>query len=262
MIRETFDYPDYLSAKKPVDDESLNQAVWKSMINWLKTRQDNTKSLKILEIGAGIGTMLERLLETDLLTNCTYTAIEMEAPFRESAFNRLENWSKDNNFSFTKINKDKILISNNDKSIELDWIIGDVLNIKDRIENNYYDLLIGHAVIDLLPVPQCMPGLLTFLKPGAGFYLSLNFSGNTQFIPAHPEDEKISAAYHQDMDNRFPDLDWQPSLTGIALGPWLTSQGHKIIEHGPSDWKLPLPTLTAETNGLFIANILDTIENA
>jgi hypothetical protein len=262
MISETFNYPDYLSAKKSVDDKSLNQAVWSKLINSIKAQQNKSGPMHILEIGAGIGTMIERFLEADLLTDCHYTAIEMESPFREVAFNRLKNWAILNNFSFDEINKEKITLTCDGKNLELNWVITDVLNYHEMANKNTHDLLIGHAIIDLLPVPQCMPTLLDYLKPGATFYFSLNFSGTTQFIPAHPFDEKISAAYHQDMDNRFPQLKWQPSQTGVMLGNWLTTQGHTIIEQGLSDWNLPLSDLEPDTNRLFINNILDTIENA
>jgi SAM-dependent methyltransferase len=262
MIRETFNYPDYLSAKKPVDDKSLNQTVWSKLECWLKAQQDNSIPLNILEIGAGIGTMIERLLEKNLLTNCHYTAIEMESPFREVAFNRLKNWAILNNFSHDEINKEQIRITSNKLNLELNWVIADVLNYHENVKKDSYDLLVGHAIIDLFPVPQCMPTLLAYLKPGAAFYFSLNFSGTTQFIPAHPYDEKISAAYHQDMDNRFPQLKWQPSQTGIMLGNWLMSQGHTVIEQGSSDWNLPLSGVEPDTNQLFINNILDTIDHA
>ncbi|MGY8814127.1 MAG: SAM-dependent methyltransferase [Gammaproteobacteria bacterium] len=228
----------------------------------MKDQQDKPRPLNIIEIGAGIGTMIERFLDEDILANCHYTAIEMEPPFREVAFNRLKNWAMLNNFSYDEINKEKIVLTANGINLELNWVIADVLNYHEIAKKNTHDLLIGHAIIDLLPVPQCIPTLLDYLKPGGAFYFSLNFSGTTQFQPNHPYDKKISAAYHQDMDNRFSGLKWQPSQTGAVLGNWLTTQGHTIIEQGSSDWKLPLSDLAPDLNSLFINNILDTIENA
>ena len=206
--------------------------------------------------------MIERCMDTGLLTNCVYTAIEREPPFHDTAFGRLTNWSESHKFEIEKVSTDRWILSNNKKRIVIEWVVGDVLDINEGVRNDLYDLLIGHAIIDLLPVPQCMPGLLRCVKPGGAFYFSLNFAGQTQFIPAHPHDQRILEAYHQDMDKRFPDLDWRPSETGQRLGPWLSAQGHTLLAEGPSDWKLPNQSLPLMTNSVFISNIIDTIENA
>src|SRR5690606_29002410 len=118
------------------------------------------------------------------------------------------------------------------------------------------DLLVAHAVIDLLPVPACLPPLLSALRPDGAAWLSLNYAGETGFRPPHPGDGAIVEAYHADMDGRFPGLDWQPSRTGLLLGPWLAARGHRVIAEGASDW-----TLEARDpdSALFIGNILDTI---
>jgi hypothetical protein len=114
--------------------------------------------------------------------------------------------------------------------------------------------------VDLLPVPSCLPGILDLLRPDGAFYFSLNYAGDTRFYPPLKHDRRIYEAYNEDMDRRFPALDWQPSRTGILLRQWLAGQGHRIIAEGESDWRLQsAPMLPAN---LFIANILDTIETA
>jgi SAM-dependent methyltransferase len=262
LIRDTFNYPDYLSAKKYIDDVSLNQDVWLAVSEWTKNRQHNMQPLRILEIGAGIGTMIERLLETGLLRECVYSAIELEPAFRDLAFERLASWSDSNNYSLKEITSEKRILTRNENRIEIEWLTGDILKMQDSLINNSYDLLLGHAIVDLLPVPVCMPGLLACLTPGGAYYFSLNFAGQTIFLPAHPSDQIIADSYHQDMDKRFPGLDWRPSQTGLSLGAWLNAEGHTLIVDGPSDWYLPVEFLKKDINLLFIANILDTIANA
>ncbi len=53
----------YLRAKKTVDDRALNAGVWAQLAAHLGARDD----VRILEAGAGIGTMIERLIERRLL---------------------------------------------------------------------------------------------------------------------------------------------------------------------------------------------------
>ncbi len=64
----------YLAAKKSVDDRALNEHVYQAMIEALPP-----SPISILEIGAGIGTMVERLHERQAFANdVIYTAIDTE----------------------------------------------------------------------------------------------------------------------------------------------------------------------------------------
>jgi len=260
LIRESFDYVDYLDLKRSVDDNSLNKEVWNAMAEWLITQQQNRVSLRILEIGAGIGTMIERLLDHNLLCSCEYTAVELEAGFRDVAMQRLRHWAHDHACEFQQVNSSTWLLSGKLCKITVHWIQGDALQIATHALPDSFDMIIGHAVIDLLPVPACMPALLACLSRNGACYFSLNYAGETLFLPAISGDSQIFQSYNKDMDKRFPDLDWQPSQTGNLLGPWLEKHGHRVIAEGASNWELQAaPGLG--TN-LFIANILDTIETA
>jgi len=55
-----FFFPHYLAAKKSVDDRALNRLVWQRLANAIAARK---AALEVLEIGAGIGTMAERVAE-------------------------------------------------------------------------------------------------------------------------------------------------------------------------------------------------------
>lgn len=260
MIRESFDYVDYLDTKRSIDDLSLNPQVWQAMADWVIARQQGDKSLRILEIGAGIGTMIERLLDAELLHQCEYTAVELEPGFRDAAMQALQFWADNHDYQFVEQKTAVWSLVSNEKNITIRWIHGDALQIGQQFEPATFDLIIGHAVIDLLPVPLCMPEILARLGKEGAYYFSLNYAGETQFLPPLSADQKIFQAYNADMDKRFPGLDWQPSQTGHLLGPWLSAQGHPVIVEGDSDWELQ--SNPERPDNLFIANILDTIETA
>ena len=260
--KESFDYPDYLSIKKSIDDMSMNQKVWSAMSLWIQDYYKQGEIIRILEIGAGIGTMIERMLDTGLLTYCNYTAVEVEPEFREVAYDRLVKWAQLKKYIVTRKSESVWLLTRDEVKIEIEWLTEDVLNINHRYTTAYFDLIIGHAIIDLLPVPSCMPDILSMVKFNGAYYFSLNFAGQTVFNPVLPGDENISNAYHNDMDKRFPDIDWRPSQTGLLLGKWLNNQGHNIIAEGPSDWILDSGNNQIDPGNLFITNILDTIEKA
>lgn len=260
-MRETFDYVRYLKVKKTIDDSSLNGRVWKAMADWMNQRGREEAPLRILEIGAGIGTMIERLLDAGLLHQCVYTALEMEPGFREAAFDHLDGWRRARGFRLHRESPDYWRLDNTACDFKIHWVTGDALEVHERFAPDAFDLVIGHAVIDLLPVTRCLPVLLTRVRPGGACYFSVNYAGQTIFQPPHPFDETVIRAYHRDMDACFPDDDWQPSQTGRRLGSWLSAQGHRLVAEGESDWKLPRNAMDADTVQ-FIANILDTIETA
>ena len=75
-MQPTFEYsfPRYLEAKKSVDDRALNRQVCEVLSEQLQS-YPGRKPLSVLEIGAGIGTMIERLLEWNLIHDASYTEI-------------------------------------------------------------------------------------------------------------------------------------------------------------------------------------------
>jgi ubiquinone/menaquinone biosynthesis C-methylase UbiE len=78
----------YLAAKKSVDDRALNWQVWQRLVAALP-RATPQQPLRILEVGAGIGSMVERLVTGDVLTHAIYTAIDQAPTLLAEAHRRL-----------------------------------------------------------------------------------------------------------------------------------------------------------------------------
>jgi hypothetical protein len=95
------------------------------------------------------------------------------------------------------------------------------------------DLLIAHAFLDLLPMPESMPKLLSLTKNLA--WLTINFDGITALGPALDAalDEQIERLYHKTMDTRPTGGD---SRAGRHLFHHLREAGAEILAAGPSDW--------------------------
>ena len=88
VIPTEYDFGRYLAAKKRIDDGALNRNVLDKLRTQL--RQTNTHSpLRVLELGAGIGTMVERLVDWGLLTSANYTAIDADQGLLREAYVRL-----------------------------------------------------------------------------------------------------------------------------------------------------------------------------
>lgn len=217
----SFSFPRYLASKKSVDDRALNRLVWQRLAQELSSR-DQTLPLEVLEIGAGIGTMCERVMEWGLLAQGNYTALDSEAENVAAARSRLAGW----------------LGNNTGLSLIIEQ--ADVFDFAARpTEKARYDLLIAHAVLDLFHIPRALPRLLSLLKPGGLCYFTINFDGATIFEPTiNPAlDTQIETLYHRSMDERI--TDGQPSgdsRSGRHLFHLLPAAGVEILAAGSSDW--------------------------
>ena len=95
------------------------------------------------------------------------------------------------------------------------------------------DLLIAHAFLDLLPMPESLPKLFSLTKNLA--WLTVNFDGVTSLEPVINSDldAQIERLYHETMDTRPSGGD---SLSGRHLFGHLKQVGAQIEAAGSSDW--------------------------
>ena len=61
----------YLAAKRTVDDRALNRRVWDAMVS-----AAGGGSPRVLEIGGGIGTMIQRVIDDGRLAPRSWTLME------------------------------------------------------------------------------------------------------------------------------------------------------------------------------------------
>jgi spermidine synthase len=93
----TYSLMRYLAARKSVDDRALNWRVWQRLIAALP-RATPQQPLRILEVGVGIGSMVERFLAGDVLTHATYTAIDKAPALLTEAHRRLTQCADEQGF--------------------------------------------------------------------------------------------------------------------------------------------------------------------
>ncbi|SNR56073.1 hypothetical protein [Halorubrum vacuolatum] len=82
----------YLAAKRTVDDRALNRNVLDAFETEIR------EATTIVEVGAGIGTMLQRLIEWDRLPaveELTYTLVDVDGSSLTAAIRRLPEWADD-----------------------------------------------------------------------------------------------------------------------------------------------------------------------
>lgn len=236
-----YSFTRYLSAKKSVDDRALNQQVWQTLAAALPPEP------RILEIGAGIGTMVERLLERAVLKSGWYTAVDNQAENIKTARQRLQTVPD---------------------SLVLTWETADFYEFAARVQDQqFWDVIIAHAFLDLVDVERALPILFGLLQPGGFFYFSLNFDGATILQPTIDPtfDALVEAAYHQTMNARLIQGEVSgDSQTGRHLFHKLKAAGAEIMAAGCSDW-----VVFADGNGryphdetYFLDFIIHTMQHA
>lgn len=265
-IPTDYSFTRYLAAKKSVDDRALNRHVWQSLRQTLPVATPETP-LRVLEIGAGIGTMVERVLEQGLLTHATYTAIDANADNITEARRRLSQWALAQRFAKTDEGQKRLRFQRNSQTISVILETMDVFDFIAREQHRRtWDLLMAHAFVDLVDVPSALPSLFSLLRPGGLFYFTIVFDGATILQPEidSPFDAHVERLYHQTMDDRV--VNGQPSgdsQTGRHFFQHLPAIGAELLAAGSSDWVVfPGPNGYPADEAYFLHFIVHTIQTA
>ena len=236
---ETISFIRYLEAKKSVDDRSINARVWTSLAENLN-QATIPHPLKVIEAGAGIGTMLERMLETQLLQDAHYTGLDIDPENIAHARTRLPVWAGEHGFKVECLSQGAVLLEKPSQRIRAEFELADILTHACNRQNGAsYDLLVANAFLDLTNIPMALPRLLSLLKSNTLFYFSINFDGVTILEPViDPEfDRLVLDLYHRTMDERITnDLPSGDSQAGRHLFTHIRQAGGQILAAGASDW--------------------------
>jgi len=262
---EEAEFVRYLEAKKPIDDRALNGRVWEALSEALATRRP-LQPLRVLELGCGIGTMLERALDRGLFGRAEYTGLDISAGHLAAARRRLPAWAGRLGFSLKQA-ADHDELQSGGVLLQAHWTVADAFDFAgDPGRVGAYDLLLAHAFLDLVDARRAVQAFLPLLSEGGLFYFSLVFDGATLFEPALDPalDAQIERAYHQTMDRRL--VAGRPSghsRTGRLLLNLLPEAGGRILEAGSSDWIVfPRDRAYLPEETVFLDHILSTLQRA
>jgi hypothetical protein len=229
-----FSFPQYLLSKQSVDDRALNRTVLEALRTSLPRMH-----LNVTDVGAGIGSMLARLLRWQLLpASADYTLVD-EMP-ENIAFARrwLAEWAVQNNCPIEKRRGGDLHLTAPAGLVQAHFVQADVFDYGLSAPPPA-DLLIAHAFLDLLPLPGSLPRLFALVKPGGLAWLTINFDGLTAFEPPIDPalDARIEQLFHQSMDERITNgIRSGDSRTGRHLFGYIEEAGATILSAGASDW--------------------------
>jgi SAM-dependent methyltransferase len=258
-------YSQYLTAKKSIDDRSINPNVWSCLADSLPEKTDSDP-LRVLEIGCGIGTMVERCIERGLLKHAVYEAVDRDTQLIECAIKRLNSLPESHTLKVERNSSQKIKYASLKVSgLMVNLIVAEALDfIHHQKDHNLWDLVLSHAFLDLVNL-DIIPALLNLLEPGGLFYFTHNFDGLTAFLPVIDPvfDQQVVHLYQRSMDERQIDGAFiGGSQTGRKILSRVVAEGAHIIQAGASDW-LIAPGETGYTHDevVFLHAILQTVYN-
>jgi hypothetical protein len=222
-----YSFPRYLLSKQTVDDRALN----KDVVAALRVHMPPER-VSMIEIGAGIGTMLKRLVTWGLLCRGEYLMVDAMAENIAYAREWIPHWAAEAGLSVERIGEDTLHLCDAGREIHVRLVCADVF---DFVQQNDIpaDLLIAHAFLDLLPLPKSLEQVLSLTKGLA--WLTINFDGVSTLQPTVDceLDERIERLYHRTMDRRATGGD---SHMGRKLFEHLRAAETDLLAAGASDW--------------------------
>jgi len=248
-------YARYLAAKTTVDDRALNRQVLAEL-----RRLMPADAPRVLEIGAGLGTMVARLLDWGVVGSGEYVLLDADRQLLGCSRRWLRDWA-----AARGLHSDLLPDGLQVGDLRVRLVHAELGSYLETARGELADVLIANAVLDLVDVPAVLPRLLRLLGPRAVYWFTINYDGESIFAPGHPHDDQVMRAYHRDMDERIRyGRPAGESRTGRRLFHHLRDAGAAAVAAGSSDWVVyPAPdgNYPAE-EAYFLRSILNTIRDA
>ncbi|MCA9779720.1 MAG: hypothetical protein KC800_23490 [Candidatus Eremiobacteraeota bacterium] len=247
----------FLDSKRTVDDRALNKDVYRRLRSELEERGAFSE---VLEVGAGLGNMIARMVEWGLLTKARYTLLDLDTQLLSDSRTWLADWATEQGYA---VNQEETLrIVGESLELQVSFVGADLRDYLKQAQSIRADLLIANAFLDLVDLKSLLPDLLGLVKKGGLCWFTINFDGETIFEPAHPQDDELLAVYHQSMDERtFRGQPAGDSRTGRRLFAAMPKAGARILSAGSSDWVVfPDGGSYPHKEAYFLYHILHTID--
>ncbi len=246
----TFDYVRYLEAKQTVDDRALDKECMEQFRCTLR-RVPKGSTIRIIELGAGTGTMLRRFVSRfdDFFGNpIEYTMVDIKGDALTVARRLLLDPTK-------KL----ITIQGNDASISAHHsaLHGDIpdlqlpglhvrfvcANAYDFLDDNVdkLDAVVAASFLDLVSLDGIMYRIKKALNPASqarSFYFPLTFNGVTEFSTAR-NDSPILKAFHSSMGDGYAGgKNMRRAFTGSFVEAAVKQFDGKVVMTKDSIWNV------------------------
>lgn len=269
----TTSFPTYLEAKRTVDDRALDRRVLERFSSALSNRDE---PVRIVELGVGVGAMLSRLIEWDVLPpRVSYRGVDIDPSCivraRERVPERLESagytvgapCSVSDETVEDGVPKTTTFVAQSSPSsdggtateIEITLGVADAFTLEDDA-----DAVIAAALLDIVDLESALVTIESLLAPDGLCYAPITYNGSTAFTPRNPLDETIEAQYHHHMDEVRPA---GGSRAGSALLESVADRPWSPLAAGGGDWVVsPTASGYPHREQAVVSHVLETMADA
>jgi SAM-dependent methyltransferase len=169
----TSGYARYLAAKTTVDDRALNGHVLAQL-----RRLMPAGAPRVLEVGAGLGTMVARLMDWGVVATGEYILLDADRQLLDDSRQWLRDWAATRGLR-SDLRPDGLQVGD----LRVRLVHAELGRYLEAGQGALADVLIANAVLDLVDVPAVLPGLLRLLIPGGVYWFTINYDGESIFEP-------------------------------------------------------------------------------
>jgi len=208
----------WLSLREPVDHAARSDRIREEMLADLRKRHgDSLANLRVLDLGCGSGSNL-RALAPWLGDNQHWTLVDYDEDLLAAAQAVLRDWAHE----VVQTDAQTSVLRHADAQITVTCQRADLVSELPELLAQPVDLVSAAALFDLVSASWVDRFIAHLAAP---LYAVLSFDGHMRWLPEHPMDATVTAAFsrHQQQDKGF----------GQALGPESSHYlAQALLEHG------------------------------
>jgi SAM-dependent methyltransferase len=250
-------FAEYLDAKYPLDERSLNRDVRALFESSLRSHS----ALRILDMGCGSGASLRRLLQSGLNGRVELTGVDRDADLLQLARDRIVHDLEMAEFELSR-SAEVVDARRNREVVTLRLEAAD-LSAYEPSQSGIYDAVIAQALMDLLPLERMVERIRRWLAPAGLFYASLNYDAGTILYPAYGNgvfEAALLGVYDASMERWVDGQRCGGAHSGRRLHAALSEAGFDILALGSSDWNItPYCGAYRDADEVCLAALLDMI---
>lgn len=232
---EEYSHERYLRAKASVTNRALSRRLWDRFIQC--ANDISADSVRILDVGGGVGHMALRLWDALTTPHIDYTLVDTSsAALRGAAatFDRLRQVceSEDSHFRAGP---------ESGQTMEIRLIEDDILShLRSAAATDRYHIVVAQSILDLIPLRPFIQLIKPLLQDKNTVYTPETFNGKTTLFPLfddQPYENKLIDTYHASMNRQAPEGPTGGSMAGQKMLSILQSgEGARIEGAASSDW--------------------------
>lgn len=246
----------YLAAKRSVDRRALDRRVRAHFLEGLeRLSKDRTSSVRLLDLGCGIGSTVDHLLAWGLpVGRFSMHLVDHDPTLVSHCRERLGDVVTEEGFEV--IDTDPLVADDGSTVIDIEVSCDDAMNM---LEHEQHEVITAMGFIDLLD-SQGIDRFASLLNGTELAYLPITYDGGTWFAPPIDSDESLwlNERYHRHMRTR--ERPGTPRAGRTLLATLDRSQRTLV---GSSDWVVtPEGGCYPHDEAFFLHHIIDTVTGA